>query len=74
MTDHDACTPDGHTCPGTHTILQWGREGVTKFLAQSSGRGRPWLVFLRKVSYPDEWWVTAYKTRGFAIREDRSWR
>lgn len=46
------------------------RDGVvSRFVAQSTMRGRPWLCFVRRFTpvYPHTWWVTAHKTRREAI-------
>jgi hypothetical protein len=56
-------TPEGFNCPSHHYIVAWSfARGVSIFVARSSGRGKPWLRFVRKIG-AEGWWVTAHPTR-----------
>jgi hypothetical protein len=58
---------DGHTIDPRTAKLAHGQSGeVRRFVARSTGRGRSWLNFLRKID-GSGWWVTAYKTRKLAM-------
>lgn len=42
-------------------------RGARSFVQRGTMRGRPWLVFLEKIEFPGEYWVSAYKTRRQAL-------
>lgn len=53
---------EGYEVTGPRTYLS-----PRRFVQRGTMRGRPWLVFLKKIEQ-DGYWVTAYKTKKEAVQ------
>ena len=53
----------GYEVTGPRTVLS-----AHCFVQRSTLPGKPWLLFLEKIMTPGEYWVTAHKTKGEAMR------
>jgi hypothetical protein len=50
-------------------VRAWrGTDEVHLFVQRSHMRGRPWLRFSLRLDDSGEWYVTAYKTKGAALK------